>query len=220
MKQTNKDLAKEEAFIPINYNKYILSKHEKRRFLLICGPGLMLISYIFYHSILISLLFSLLAYPSLRFYKVHLIEKRKGQLKDQFRDALYSLSASIAAGRQMSEALLDARDNMKTIYGDESIIVKELSYMAKRIFQSRETEHEVLQDFAWRSSLDDIINFVDIYFTCRATGGDLVKVMTKTSEIIMDKMTIDKEIHTLTAQKRFEAKLLTAIPIIILLFCS
>lgn len=202
----------------IDYGEYILSKKERLRFLVIYGCCLWFLSTLFYHHIWLCFLFPLTAYPGLKHYSSYLGEKRNQQLSLQFRDTLYALSASIATGRQLSEALVDARENMKTIYGDQAIIVRELSFMVKRIFDSRETEEVVLRDFARRSAHEDIASFVDIYFTCRATGGDLVKVMTKTSGIIMDKMAIDKEIKMLTAQKRFEAKLLTAMPIVLLLF--
>ena len=118
----------------------------------------------------------------------------------------------------MAEALYEAKENMRIIYTDNSVIVVELSHMVKRIFDSRESEEEILKDFARRSSLEDIVSFVDIYFTCRITGEDLVRVVSKASEILIDKMTIDKEIQTITAQKRYEAKILTAIPIVVIIF--
>ena len=34
----------------------------------------------------------------------------------------------------------------------------------------------------------------------------------------MDKITIEREIHTITVQKRFEAKILTVIPFLVMLF--
>ena len=200
-----------------DYQEYILNKKEKLHFLVIYGGLLWFLSYLFYHNMWLCLLFPLTAYHGLKYYSIYLAEKRNRQLSLEFRDTLYALSASIATGRQLSDALVDARENMKTIYGNQAIIVRELSLMVKRIFDSREPEEAVLRDFARRSDHEDIAGFVDIYFTCRATGGDVVKVMAKTSEIIMDKMTIEKEIRVLTAQKRFEVKLLTAMPIVVLL---
>ncbi|MEL7654598.1 MAG: type II secretion system F family protein, partial [Bacillota bacterium] len=140
------------------------------------------------------------------------------ELKEQFRDVLYSISSSVAAGRQMTEALFEAEKNARLIYKEDSFIVLELSYMAKRIHEYREPEEEILKDFALRTSIQDISDFVDVYLTCRETGGDMIKVLTKASEVIMDKITIEKEINTITSQKRYEAKILTAIPIIIILF--
>ena len=204
--------------IPESYLYYELNFNEKIRYLILSGLGLMAIAYLFYHSIILSMLFSCLAYPGLSRYRSYLSEKRRKQIKEQFRDLLYSISASVSTGRQMPEALLEAEQSMKLIYKEDSLIVLELNNMVKRLNEYRESEEEILKDFALRTGIEDISDFVDIYLTCRETGGDFILVLSKASEIIMDKITIEKEIRTITAQKQFEAKILTAIPLIILCF--
>ncbi len=201
-----------------SYTSYELSQKERTRFLLICGLGLFAVAYLFYHSLILSALFSCLAYPCIKPYRSYLADKRRREIKEQFRDVLYSVSASVSAGRQMPEALFEAKENMRLIYRDDSIMVQELSDMVKRLFEYRESEDDILKDFAVRTYIEDISDFVDIYLTCRETGGDLIKVLTKASDMIMDKIIIEKEIHTITAQKQFEAKILTAIPFIVVLF--
>ena len=204
--------------LPKSYSGYELSQKERTRFLLVCGLGLFAAAYLFYHSLILSLMFACLAYPGLKPYRSYLAEKRRSEIKGQFRDVLYSISASVSAGRQMPESLFEARENMRLIYSDDSIIVSELSDMVKRLFEYRESEDDILKDFAARTCVEDISDFVDIYLTCRETGGDLIKVLTKASDMIMDKIVIEKEIRTITAQKQFEARILTAIPFIIILF--
>ena len=204
--------------IPRSYREYVLNREDKIKFLFLCGIGLMAVAFLFYHSILLSLIFSLLAYPCLGPYRSYLADKRRKELKEQFRDVLYSISASISAGRQMPEALAEAGQNMRTIYREDALIVLELDNMAKRLNEYRESEEEILKEFAVRTGIEDISDFVDIYLTCRETGGDLIRVLSKASDVIMDKITIEKEIRTITAQKQFEAKILTAIPFVILLF--
>jgi len=204
--------------LPRDYSVYELSPGERLKFLLLCGLGLIIAAYLFYHSFVLSLLVSFLALPGLNPYRSHLAGKRRREMKEQFRDVLYSISVSFSAGRQMPEALHEAGQNMKLIYGEDSLIASELSHMVKRLSEYRESEDEILMDFASRTGIEDISDFVDIYLTCRETGGDLIRVLAKASEIIMDKIAIEKEIRVITAQKRFEAKILTAIPFIIILF--
>ncbi|HWQ77679.1 MAG TPA: type II secretion system F family protein [Anaerovoracaceae bacterium] len=204
--------------VPGSYLVYEMNRGEKVRFLLLCGLGLMAAGFLFYHSILLSLLVSLLAYPGLGLYRSWLAEKRIREMKEQFRDVLYSISASVSTGRQMPEALQEAGQNMRLICGEDSLMVKELDYMVKLMKEYRESEEEILKDFALRTGIEDITDFVDIYLTCRVTGGDLIRVLGKASEIIMDKIAIEKEIRAITVQKQFEAKILTAIPFIIILF--
>ncbi len=204
--------------IPESYLSYKLNPKEKIRFVFFCGLGFMSVGYLFYHSIILSLILSSLSYPCIRVYSNYKADKRRKELKEQFRDLLYSISASVTTGRHMAEALYEAEQNLRLIYKEDSLIVLELSYMVKRIYEYRESEEEILRDFAARASIEDISDFVDIYLICRETGGDFIKVITKASEIIMDKICIEKDINTITSQKRFEAKILTAIPFIVILF--
>ncbi len=210
--------AKVQIKLPETYSSYHLSDGEKYKFLIICGAGLMAVGYLFYHSFIVSLFLACLSCPALVFYRNYLAEKRKRVLKDQFRDVLYSISASVAAGRQMPEALKEAEKNMRLIYTEEALITKELAGMVKRLNEYREPEEKILKDFAQRTGIEDIADFVDIYLTSRETGGDLIKILTKASETIMEKIAIEREIKSVMAQKQFETKILTSIPFIIILF--
>jgi len=209
-----------EMSVPQDYSIYHLNIKEKIRFGITCIPLLFLIGYLFYHSIIISILFNCFALPFYRLYRAGLSEKRRRIITEQFRDVLYSVSASISTGRQMTEALYEAEQNMRLIYKEDDLIVSELSAMVKRLYVFREPEEDVLKDFASRTGIEDISDFVDIYITCRETGGDLVNVLNKTSEMILDKIAIEKEIHTITVQKRYEARMLAAMPLLTILFLN
>lgn len=195
-----------------------LSAEEKMKFLILCGMAYLAIAYLFYHSWLLALLGGSLAWPSLRFYRSYREEKRKREMLIQFRDVLYSFSSSFSAGRQMPEALREAEAHLRMIYRPDAVMIKELNHTATGILESRAMEADLLNAFAQRSQLEDIDNFIDIYLTCRKTGGDLVNMVAKASEIILEKISIEQEIYLLTAQKRLEVKILTSIPIVMILF--
>lgn len=195
-----------------------LSTEEKIKFLIVCSLAYFALCYLFYHSIVLSLLGACFAGPSLHFYRDYREEKRKREMLLQFRDVLYSLSSSFSAGRQMPEALREAEEHLKMIYQPNTAMVKELNHMATGILESRGREADLLRDFAQRSQLDDIRSFVDLYLTCRKTGGDLVRIVGKASALILEKISIEQEIYLMTAQKRLEIKILTSIPIVMLLF--
>ena len=212
------DAKRDSGVIPETYHTYILSTDQMIKYYILCSTSLAGIAYLFYHSIGLSLVFSALSVPGKVIYCNYLAERRKALLTEQFKDVLYSFSASISTGRQIAEAIWEAEQNMRLIYREDSDIVKELSYMTRRINASNDSDEEILRDFARRCEIDDVSNFIDIYYTCRITGGDLIKVVSKAAEMITDKMVIEKEIRTLTAQKRFESKILTGIPILIIGF--
>ena len=92
--------------------------------------------------------------------------------------------------------------------------------MGKNISENRESDIQIFLDFAKRSHCEDIDNFVQVYMTCRTMGGNLEKVIKSTTEIIVDKINIESEIRTLTAQKKFEGKIISMMPFAILLLLN
>ncbi len=196
-----------------DYSVYKLSGREK---LLFYGAGYICVSataYLFYHSLALSLVLGFSAGIFKGYAEKRLAAKRIEKLESQFKDMLYSLSASVAAGRQMIEALLEAEENLSVIYGEEEPIMKELKYMRINIIENKESDKPLLTDFAFRSKSEDINNFVQVYIlACRNTGGDVEKVIGHTCEVITDKMNIEREIKVITAQKKTEGRIISAMP--------
>jgi len=202
------------------YDTYILSVKEKRDCLIISFVFLFIISYIFYHSVIVSVFSIVFAPVCARYYAEALAEKRKGLLLAQFRDFLYSLSSSFAAGRQMRDGLREAQDYLRLMYDEKTPMLNELSAMLIKMDESRASEEEVLRDFAERSSLSDIKNFFDTYFICRMTGGDMSSAISKTSEMLIEKIGIEREIKMITSQKRFEGKIISIMPVAVIMFLN
>ena len=50
----------------------------------------------------------------------------------------------------------------------------------------------------------------------RKAGGDMEKVISKTADILTDKISIEKEIRAIISQKQVEAKIITVMPLVIL----
>ncbi len=204
--------------MPSSYDQYSLCREEKIKCLCVCSAMVFTMTYIFYKSWLLSFFSIGLSYYSLRIYADHLVRRRKRMLTLQFKDAIYSISAAIAAGRQLPQAIQESAVTMKMLYGEEGLITKELVHISKRIFYMNEPENQVLLDFASRTNIPDIRNFVDIYITCKTAGADVEQVLAKTSRMIIDKITIDKEIKAITSQKKLEANILVIMPVIVIGF--
>ena len=204
----------------INYEKYNLTLKEKRDCAIVSYTCLFVIAYIFYHSLAISVMSVLVVPFCVKYYAGQKAEKRKELLLTQFRDLLYSLSASFAAGRHMSEGLKEAKESLGLMYDSSTPMLIEISNMLNKISESRAAEEEVFMDFAGRSGISDIQSFFDTYSICRMTGGDLNKVITKTSSMLIEKIGIEKEIRTLTSQKSFEGRIISVMPVIVILFLN
>ncbi len=218
MNEVNAVLNEGNDCLTEDYRIYKLTKRQLYLFCFVSGPTLAFLAYLFYDSKVVSAIFLLLVLPGSRLYSKYLSARRKRELTSQFKDLLYALSASISTGRQLQEALKDSVGTMDLIYGEDSLISSELRIMVKTMEESGETEETVLREFAIRSGIKDIIAFSDVYAVCISTGADLDRVIRKTVEILMGKIELERQIQTLTSQKRFEFAILTAMPILILLF--
>lgn len=187
------------------------------RFILGGYASIFTVGQIFYGNIGFSAICGLSVFLLFNQYKNHLNKKRNCEMRNQFCDLLYSLSASVATGRQLPSALQEAYVNLGYVYKENSPMMIELKYMNKSIADNRESEELILTGFAKRSCVDDIKNFVSVYLTCRTTGGDINQVIANASEILIQKMSIEREIKVMTSQKQFEGRIISAMPVIIIL---
>ncbi|MCR5482227.1 MAG: hypothetical protein K6F52_05470 [Clostridia bacterium] len=138
-------------------------------------------------------------------------------MKLQFKDVLYSFSSSFACCRQLEEAADDAAENLKAVYGGESPMLHELEIMKNSIRQYGTDECTALKEFALRCGVEDIICFADVFSICRETGGDIQRVTEKTARVLIDKITVEREIQVYMSQKKLEGKIIFAMPIIVIL---
>lgn len=199
-----------------DYESYELTKTEWQRFCVIAYVTVVLLCLLFYHSILFAAVCGAVVLLFRKRYSLYMAKKRKELLIVQFKDMLISVSASVAAGRHMREAMAEALDHLKDIYDDDSPLVEELDVMVRSIRENRDREEELLRSFASRSHVEDIKNFVDVYLICRTTGGDMQQVVNRAAEIICEKMDIERDVKMQTAQRQYEGAVITAIPIVLL----
>lgn len=202
----------------IDYSQYKLSMGEYLLAVLMAASVLGMIAYLFYDSWVFAGILSLasLLYP--RFRRKQLLRKRKQQLNLQFKQALYSLSSSLGAGRSVENSFRETIHDLRLFYPDEdAYIIREFEIIQKRI-ENGENIEDALNDLSRRADLPDITNFADVFTMCKRTGGDLVEIIRRTSHIIGDKLEIQQEISVMIAQKKFESGVMSLAPLAIIAF--
>lgn len=203
-----------------DYDVYIMGRTEKIINLIFAAAVLFGVGYVFYHSMILSAILMVLAvkWPKIRTRQI--IEKRKNQLTLQFKDMLYSLSSALSVGKSVESGIQDALKDMRVIYPDpDTDILVEMEYILRGIGMNNTTE-EMFMQFAERAHLEDIDNFVDIFVTCKRTGGDLMEVMRSTSNTIGEKIEIKQEIETTISGKKYEFNFMMVLPVVMVLFLS
>ncbi|MEC0239408.1 type II secretion system F family protein [Paenibacillus dokdonensis] len=203
-----------------DYSVYVLSGFQ-RLMCIAAGAALFLgIGYLFYHQWIIAFLLSFGGLLVPRFWRKYMLERRRMALNLHFKQALYSLSSSLSAGRSVENGFREAIQDLRLLDPDaENDLITELSIICARMEYGEPIE-DALHDFSRRACMEDITNFADVFTTCKRTGGDLVEVIRRTSSIIGEKLDIQQEIAVLVAQKKFESKALLAAPILMLVFMN
>ena len=82
------------------------------------------------------------------------------------------------------------------------------------------TIEEMFSQFAERAHLEDVDNFVDIFVTCKRTGGDLIEVMRSSSNTIGEKIEVKQEINTMISGKKYEFNFMMILPVILVEFLA
>lgn len=195
----------------------------RRQFYAAASVGALIVfaaGYLFYHALSLSLLLSALGILAPRLYRRSLLERRRLRLTLQFKEALYSLTASLAAGRSVENAFAAALDDLKLLYPNpETEIRVEFEIIRTRLAYGEPMEQALL-DFKERADIEDISQFVDVFVICKRTGGDLVEVIRRTSQTIGEKLDVQQEIAVMVAQKKFESRIMMSIPFVFMAFLS
>lgn len=201
----------------MDYRTWNLTVYEKiifRLSVVVVGIG---VGWIFYGNVLPGIVIGIILTASEKKYKEFLITKRKEQLLAQFKDLLYSLSSAVSTGRSLGQAIEESIKFWEGTYDESDYIIKELMLMSKKMRESNISDIDAFKDFAERSDLDDIRDFMTVCKTCKSTGADFASAIDKGSEIIENKIDIERELKSITAQKRFEGKIVALAPIVIIL---
>lgn len=201
----------------IDYKEYIFSKREWIRNLLLSAGVTTMLSYVFYRSIVISILTLPCGYWVLKWRRQELKRQRDEKLNMEFKETIQSMSTAMNAGYSIENSLVEAVRDMKLLFGEESYMGKELEYMIQQIRLNRTIE-EVFDEFSSRVELEDVHNFVDVVTTAKRTGGNVIKIIKSTSQSIGGKLEVRREIETLITAKKFEANIMCVVPLGIIVY--
>ncbi len=141
-----------------------------------------------------------------------ILNKKKSNLKFQFRELLDALATSIGSGKNVSDSFKAARDDLRIIYEEDEPINKELDLILSGIANNVDIE-KTLMDFGVRSGIDDIESFANVFETCYRKGGNIKDVIKNTQQIINEKMEVEMEIQTIVTGSKNEQMIMTVMPI-------
>lgn len=212
IKKVKQKKSKKKETEEFGYKDYIFTKKEWFGYGAVYFAAVTIVGYLFYNSIWFSVVMILFLFPYYKLVQKREAQKRLEKLKDEFKDALTALTASLHTGYAIENAFREAYAELLLLHGENALIVQEFNYMLKQMRVSRTVE-EVVQEFAVRSGLEDIQNFAQVFSMANRSGGKLISIMDAASETISQKIEVEREILTMIQGKKLEQRIMSIVPI-------
>lgn len=201
----------------MNYQTYRFSKKELARnlagFLFLDAA----IAFLFYRSIWAFLIGLPAVIWFLKYRKEFYKKRRQQALASQFLSGMQAVAASLVAGYSIETAFEAALYELRNMYAPDALIMREFRYIINQLHMNRSLE-TLLSGLVYRSGVEDIQNFADIFAAAKRTGGNLVAIIRNTIQCISQKEETRMEIQTCLAAKKLEQNIMSLVPALILAY--
>ena len=199
---------------------YRFNKREEAAFYAAFAAAGIFISYLMYRNVIFASVMIPFARRIRTYVTDEIIKRRRRRYMAEFKDFLFMASTAIGAGRSMKDAIRESAPSLKNIYGGRSILADDLEKAYERMETGGENDVAVLRDLAECSDLEDVHDFVTVYSICKTTGASLITALGKAAGVIMEKMSIEREIEELVRRKESEGLVIFVMPVLIILFLN
>lgn len=201
----------------MDYRRYQAGKKERILFGLEAAALTGVIALCFYNSPWAAGTFPLVLLWLFREKGQTLGERRRKELKLQFKDAVEGIAAALAAGYSAENAVREARKDLQLVYAGSADIVQELSAMERKL-DTNQTIEAAMEDFAKRSGLEEAETFAEIFAVGKRNGGDLIGIMEDTARTITQIVETERQASMALASRRYEQKVMNLVPFGMILY--
>lgn len=148
---------------------------------------------------------------SVRFYVLRARAKRQQAFADQLPDVLRLVTTALRSGFGLTQALDTVAEEAEEPARSEFAHV----LVEARLGRDLSDAMRALSDRIGSRDLEWVVAAIDIN---RETGGNLSEVLGSVGETIRERQRMARQVATLTAEGRFSAKILTALPLLVALW--
>ncbi len=203
----------------IDYSNYRFTPSELILNILIGMILAWAIGHFFYDSLIVSGALLVLMPAFLRYRRIDYGKRRRDELKNQFKDAVISISSNQKAGYSIENSFREAWKDMVLLYGPKSIIAKELDYIRRGLNNNLILE-QMLTDLGDRSGVDDIRQFGEVFAVAKRSGGNLTEMIEMTAQIIEEKVDVEQEIAVMISSRKMESNVMSLVPFFMIFYMS
>ncbi|HEY8345963.1 MAG TPA: type II secretion system F family protein [Symbiobacteriaceae bacterium] len=139
---------------------------------------------------------------------------------EQFREFLQSVISSLRAGRSILHALRQAHEDLQQIPGRHGDLLPTVLEQALSELNLGAPLDAVLRRMADRIPLEEVRLFTDAVIISRVRGGNLIQVLLTLVRLNVERFQVLQEVRVQTAQKRVEAAVVSAMPVVMLVLLT
>lgn len=173
------------------------------------------IAWLFYRSIVGITVAAVLIPMMYHLQRQGNIRKRQERLRNQFKECIRVVTASMQVGYSVENAFREAQRELEQLLGRQADICRELQQMNQQIRLNVPIE-KLLEQLAYRSGVEEIFGFGQVFGYAKRSGGDFQRILQDTGERIAEKADLEQEIAVMIAGKQMEQKIMNVIPLGIL----
>lgn len=147
------------------------------------------------------------------------VRRKRNEFLLQFKEMIQSLASALSTGYSVENALREAQKELKLLYPEDAMISRELSVMARQMRIQLPME-QIFEEFSGRVRVEDVKSFSAVFSAAKRSGGDMIAIIQNTVDQMSGKIEVKREIDTILAAKRYEFRVMSAVPYGIITYMS
>lgn len=134
-----------------------------------------------------------------------------------FKDGMQVVKNSIQTGYSIENAFKEAVKEIEFLYGKTN---ETYSYFLKitNLIALNVPIEDVFMQYAKEMDIEEILCFAEILKYAKRTGGNLIQIISNTTDIITEKIEVKQEIRTIISGKQYEQTIMSIVPALIILY--
>lgn len=179
------------------------------------------ISYILTQSYVVAFLFGALGVILSQNLKRRKRLRETVNMEADFRNALQSLLTSVKSGMSLRTSVTRCCEDLeRTLVDTNNTMILQIFLKWKHDLDMGIPMEEALLTFYKVSPMEAMHDFASAVLVLQGKGGNITEVFQRVIQMITDKMAVTREIQTLTAGKKMESKLISALPVFVIVILS
>ncbi len=187
---------------------------------LVFGAMGFVVTWFFYLNVYVSVISAVIFQGFIIVYKKEKTRKHKNMILDEFININNLLLAELQTGIAVSRAYENLANNIQqSEILDFPKLEPEIRVWINRLHVGEEIT-DILLDFANRSGENNLVQFANMLDIASSRGGNILDIILSTNSVLNDERQMMYDVEVLITEKKLEQRVLTAMPIFILMFLN